>query len=140
MKNSLLQQEKERKAQIEKSWIHQGKIVKMHLESIFYNDGTKKNVEIVEHPGAVVILPVTSNKNIIFIKQYRKAVDKILIELPAGILEKGEKPSTCAKRELQEEIGYKPNKLINLGGFHPSPGFCSQLPPPKGGGLPKTSC
>lgn len=81
---------------------------------------------IVRHPGAVVIVPIDDEGNIILVKQWRRASGKIMTELPAGTLEVGEDPAFCATRELQEEIGYKPGKLLRIGGFYSAPGFCSE--------------
>lgn len=126
MENSEIKLLKERKARVETSHLYKGKIINLRLDNAFYGDGTRRNIEVVEHPRAVVIIPVTSQKKIIFIKQYRKVIDNILIELPAGLLEKNETPFACAQRELQEEVGFKANKMISLSGFYTSPGFCTE--------------
>ncbi len=82
--------------------------------------------EIVEHPPAVAIIPIDNDENIFLIKQFRRAANKTLIEIPAGIIEKNESEKECAIRELREEIGFFPNKLHSLGGFYLSPGFCDE--------------
>ena len=82
--------------------------------------------DIVTHPGAVAVLPVTRGGNLILIYQWRRAVGKILLEIPAGVLEKGEKPEKAAQRELQEEIGYVARELTSLGGIHTAAGFADE--------------
>lgn len=82
--------------------------------------------EIVEHPGGVAILAYTDPNHIILIKQFRYATQEELIELPAGKLEKGEKPIDCAKRELLEETGFEAKNFEYLGFIFSSPGFCDE--------------
>ncbi len=101
---------------------------RISLSSLFFTweDGSEFVTEIVKHPGAVAILPIDPKGNLIFIQQWRRALGEILLEIPAGTLEPSEEPQTCAIRELQEEVGFKPQKLIPLGGFYTSPGFCNE--------------
>ena len=81
--------------------------------------------EIVEHPGAVGIIPITSNKDIVLVRQFRKAVEEALLEIPAGLIEYKEEPSQCAIRELKEETGYTANKLKAFE-YYSSPGFSDE--------------
>jgi ADP-ribose pyrophosphatase len=127
MDNSFLQEKKEKKAKIKTEKIYTGKIINLRVDTSIYEDKTTKKTEIVEHRGAVLIIPLTSDNKIIFIKQYRKATDQILIELPAGTLEVNEIPQKTAIRELQEEIGYIPKKIIDIGYIYTSPGFCTEI-------------
>lgn len=126
MDNSINQKNREKNAEIITSRPYIGKKITMRVDVAKYTDGASRYIEIVEHPGAVLIIPITSNGNIIFIKQYRTVIDKILIELPAGTLEKMEDPLDCAQRELREETGFKANRIIKLSGFYPAPGFCTE--------------
>jgi len=84
-------------------------------------------VDIVEHPGAVVILPLKQDNRIVFIKQYRYVVEEELLELPAGTIKDGEDPFHCALRELEEETGLKAGKLRLLGIHYASPGHSTEL-------------
>lgn len=126
MDNSSYQREKEKSALLEKKVIYHGKRLNFYLEKAIYPSKKSKTFELIDHPQAVLINPVSSSDKIIFVKQYRKAVDNILIELPAGLIEKNESPSSAAQRELQEEIGYKADQLIDFGGIYTSPGFCNE--------------
>lgn len=105
--------------------IYEGKLrgVRDLLEA---DDGRRFGHETIEHPGAVVILPIRGDGAIIFIEQYRHSVRRTLLELPAGTLEKGEAPDVCAQRELQEEIGMAARHLQDLGVLLPAPGFCNE--------------
>lgn len=107
--------------------LYNGKIVKLDIETVLLPNGNTTEREIIRHPGAVAILPIDSNENIYFIKQFRKAIDEVLIEIPAGKLEKGEEPYKCALRELQEEIGYTSNKLTLINTVYTSPGFADEI-------------
>ncbi|NLX85734.1 MAG: NUDIX hydrolase [Clostridiales bacterium] len=83
--------------------------------------------EVVEHPGAVGIVALKENGDIVMVKQYRKAVEQVLLELPAGKLEQGEDPADCAARELTEETGYTAGDLRYLVSFYTSPGFSNEV-------------
>jgi ADP-ribose pyrophosphatase len=120
------QKKKEQKALQKSERIYQGKIINLRLETLVFEDRAPAYREYVEHQGGVAVIAVDSDENLLFIQQYRRAVDELLLEIPAGILEKGEDPKHAAKRELQEETGYEPGELISLGGFFVSPGFCNE--------------
>jgi ADP-ribose pyrophosphatase len=126
MEYSIKQQKREKSAKITTTTPFIGSRLKLRVDNLQYNDGTSRKLEIIEHPKAVLIIPITMEGHIVFIKQYRRVVDKILIELPAGIIEKGEEPFFSAQRELEEETGFKSEKLISLAGIYPSPGFCTE--------------
>lgn len=118
-KNHLCKKHKRQK-------IYSGRIVKLYLDTFVYPDKSTRTYELVEHAGAVAILPINQKGQLLLIKQYRSALGEILIEVPAGILEKGEKIEMCAQRELQEEIGYAAQKLTFMGTVYSSPGFCNE--------------
>ncbi|MEM1945293.1 MAG: NUDIX hydrolase [Nitrososphaerota archaeon] len=83
--------------------------------------------EVVEHPGAVVVVPLLDNGEIILVKQYRYAVDDELLEVPAGTLEPDEAPEKCAERELLEETGFRAGRLTKIGQFYLAPGYSTEL-------------
>jgi ADP-ribose pyrophosphatase len=82
--------------------------------------------EIVRHPGAAVLLPVTSDRRVIFIRQFRYAAGETLLEVPAGTIDPGETPEETARRELVEETGYHSSRLEKLAEFFPSPGILAE--------------
>ena len=106
--------------------IFDGKLLKVYSSYKKLPDGKKGYFEEVEHPGASLVVPFYKNK-IVFIRQFRPVIDKYIWELPAGILECGESPYRCAKREVEEETGYKVNKVKRLGKIYTSPGFCDEV-------------
>ncbi len=106
--------------------IYTGKVINLDIETVLLPNNKEAKREIVKHPGAVAILPINDKGEIFFVKQYRKAINMELIEIPAGKLEKNEEPKKCALRELQEEIGYMAGKLTFIGEFYTSPGFANE--------------
>ncbi|QTM99723.1 NUDIX domain-containing protein [Sediminibacillus dalangtanensis] len=107
--------------------IFNGKVVKLQVDEVSLPDGNTSKREIIKHPGAVAIIPVTKDNKILFVEQYRKPLEKTLVEIPAGKLEPGEKPEITAKRELEEETGYTTNELTFLTSFYTSPGFADEI-------------
>jgi ADP-ribose pyrophosphatase len=121
------QKNKEEKALTKTLLRYEGKRISLFSLLFTWEDGSESAHEIVKHPGAVAILPIDKEGNLIFIQQWRRATEEILIEIPAGTLEPPEPPKDCAIRESQEEIGFKPRSLIPLGGFFTAPGFCNEF-------------
>ncbi len=107
--------------------IYNGRIIDLHLEEVELPDGKTSQREVVKHPGAVAILAITSENKIVLVRQYRKPLNREIIEIPAGKLEKGEDPEVCAHRELEEETGYRSKELTYLQSFYTSPGFADEL-------------
>lgn len=92
-----------------------------------YPDGIEREVTLMEHPGAVVIIPIGSRGELVLERQYRAAVNRWLLEFPAGTIEDGEDPLVCAKRELAEEVGLAASNWQSLGTLLPAPGFCNEV-------------
>jgi ADP-ribose pyrophosphatase len=111
---------------IEKQVIFDGSKVRLELHHLENEDGARTRREVCVHPGAVVILPLLDDQRILLIRNKRYAVGQVLLELPAGTLEKNEDPMNCAGRELLEETGYLAGRLKPLGNFFSSPGILSE--------------
>jgi ADP-ribose pyrophosphatase len=107
--------------------VYDGKLVKLYRDEVELPDGQRSEREIVRHPGAVAMVPLLPNGEVLLVKQFRAAAQKVLLEIPAGTLEPGEDPLIAAARELQEEIGYKPGKLTRLGAEYTAPGYTTEL-------------
>jgi ADP-ribose pyrophosphatase len=106
--------------------IYRGRIFTLDLERVQLPHGPVVNMEIVRHPGSVVLIPMPAPGQIILVRQYRHVVGRYLWELPAGSLAEGEDPVEGARRECHEEIGLVPGRLEQLAGLYPTPGFCSE--------------
>lgn len=106
--------------------IYDGKIITVKKETVLLPNGKNALREFVHHKNAVAILPIVNNE-IILVKQFRTGSKTYMIEIPAGLIEENEEPANCALRELQEEIGYLPNKLHFLGKYFLSPGYCDEV-------------
>ncbi len=89
-------------------------------------DGNYATLVMVAHPGAVTLLPIDSQGRVWFVRQYRHAIQEDLLELPAGTLEKGEEPETCARREVREETGMAAGTIQKIGEFFLAPGYSSE--------------
>lgn len=90
-------------------------------------DGRETKFDIIEHRGSVVVIPVNENGDLLFVRQYRHAAGKELLELPAGSLEENEDPAICAAREIREETGFAAGNLQKIGEFYLAPGYSSEL-------------
>jgi len=104
-----------------------GRVIDLYLEEVELPNGKTSTREVVKHPGAVAVIALTSDHKMVMVKQYRRPMDRILVEIPAGKLEKGEEPIVTAKRELEEETGYTTDSLSHIISFYTSPGFADEL-------------
>ncbi len=112
---------------IHSEMIYDGKIIKVKVDEVVLPNGHTAKREIVEHQGAVAVLPLTEDGKMIAVRQFRKPLERSIVEIPAGKLEKGEEPLECAKRELEEETGYKAKQYEHVSSFYTSPGFANEL-------------
>ena len=106
--------------------IYQGRVVGLRVDTVRLPHGGASQREIVEHGASVVLVPIDPQGRVLMVRQYRKPIERSLLELPAGGIDPGESPEEAARRELQEETGYLPGKLEPLGGFYASPDFCEE--------------
>jgi ADP-ribose pyrophosphatase len=106
--------------------IYKGKIIDVQLDEVSLPDGGTSYREIVKHPGAVAVIAVTNENKLVLVRQFRKALEKTIYEIPAGKLDAGEEAETCARRELKEETGYHAENWNKLTSFYTSPGFADE--------------
>lgn len=104
----------------------QGKRLSVRVEQVRLADGTLTRRDIVDHPDSVVIVPVDADGNLLLVRQYRKAPEVELVELPAGVIEGDASPADAAMRELREETGMAAERLIPLGSFYAAPGSMTE--------------
>jgi ADP-ribose pyrophosphatase len=106
--------------------IYEGRVFSVSVETITLPKGQQMKAEIVRHPPSVVIIPVTSEGDIVLVRQYRPPIGRWMWELPAGSLSPGESAEKAAVRECHEEINLVPGKVERLGAFFPTPGYCDE--------------
>ena len=104
---------------------YDGKIVRLYTGEVKLDDGTTAFREVVEHNGGVGIVPFLGD-SVVFVRQYRIAVEQYTLEIPAGKLEGDESPETRGRVELEEETGYRAGRVESCGYFYPSPGCFSE--------------
>lgn len=109
-----------------KETIYQGKIISVHRDQVQFPDGQLGTREVVDLSDAVAIVAITEKSEVLLVKQYRYPVVSELLEIPAGKLEMDEQPLDCAKRELEEETGYRAEEWKQLVSYYSSPGFCNE--------------
>ena len=107
--------------------IYEGKILQVTLDDIELPDGKRSKREVVNHPGGVAVAALDEKNNLLFVKQFRYPYKEIVLELPAGKLEKGMSPLENGKRELLEETGAVGYSYISLGQVYPSPGYTTEI-------------
>lgn len=105
---------------------YKGKILNLRIDTVESVNGESTR-EIVEHSGGAVVLPLLPNKNVVMIRQFRKPLERDVLEIPAGKIEQGESPEETAFRELQEETGYMANNMTLLTKMYPSVGYSEEL-------------
>ncbi len=106
--------------------VYNGRAVKLRVDTVEMPGGRETTREIVEHSDCVAIIAIDASDNVLLVNQFRKPVEKELLEIPAGGIEADEDPVATVRREMQEETGYLPGKVERLGGFYSSPGYCTE--------------
>lgn len=107
--------------------IFSGKILRLRVDTVELPDGSEGTREIVDHNGAVAIIALDDNRNLKMVRQYRKAAELTMLEIPAGTLETGEDPLDCARRELEEETGFRARQWEKILSYYSAPGFCNEV-------------
>lgn len=112
---------------IDSNPIFKGKVISLKVDDVTLPNGNQSKREIVNHPGAVAIIAITKEGKMVLVEQYRKPLERSIVEIPAGKLEPGEEPAVTARRELEEETGYGCIELNYLQTFATSPGFADEV-------------
>lgn len=107
--------------------VYEGRAFSVRLDHLLTPSGKTVKYDIVEHIGSVIIVPVDENGQLYFVRQYRQAAEKELLELPAGTLEVGEPPAEAAAREIREETGMAAKNIKEIGSFYLAPGYSTEL-------------
>jgi 8-oxo-dGTP pyrophosphatase MutT (NUDIX family) len=107
--------------------VFSGRIIDVSTERLLYNNGREYDLDFVRHPGAAAVVAVDDAQRVCLVRQYRHGVMDFLWEVPAGKLDKGEPPQTCAVRELAEETGVSAKRWTALGQFLPAPGIFTEI-------------
>jgi ADP-ribose pyrophosphatase len=111
---------------LSRTQIHRGRILDIGLERVRLPNGVETELEMIRHPGAAAVVPLTERGEILMVHQFRHAADGMLWEIPAGTLGVGESPVACAHRELEEEAGMTAGELVELGEVLPAPGYTTE--------------
>ncbi len=106
--------------------VFDGRILNLRVDRVLFDDGIEATREVVEHRGASVIIPLLEDKRVLLVRQYRYAIGKELLEIPAGTCDEGESPEDCAKRELQEETGFTCDDLEKVLECYVAPGYSTE--------------
>jgi len=109
-----------------RKYIFEGRALKLRIDTVLTADGRRSTREIIEHSDCIGVVAVDADNNVLLVNQYRTPLAKNLLEIPAGGVDKGEDSATAVIREMQEETGFKPGKVVRLCGFYLSPGFCNE--------------
>lgn len=107
--------------------IYRGRAFTVTVDDVTLPSGHRAAMDVVRHPGSVVLVPFTAQGELILIRQYRYVIDRYVWELPAGTLEPGEALEVAARRECEEEIGLVPGRIETVGALFPTPGICDEL-------------
>jgi ADP-ribose pyrophosphatase len=111
---------------LKRTILHKGRVFALYTEKVALENGVITDLDIVRHPGAAAMVPMTATNTLMMIRQYRHAANGYIWEIPAGTLDPGETPLACAKRELVEEIGYAARTWHKLGEITPVPGYSDE--------------
>jgi len=111
---------------LESRELYRGKIIDLFVDRVKLPNGNVCELEMIRHPGAAAVVPVDADRNVVLVRQYRYAASGWLYEIPAGKLDEGEDPAVCAAREIEEEVGLRPGRLIPMGWIWTTPGFTDE--------------
>ena len=106
--------------------VFRGRTVRLTVDRVRLPNGREMELEIIRHPGAAAVVPLLPDGDVLMVRQYRYATGGWILEVPAGKLDPGEEPDVCARREVEEETGYRVGELAPLGWIWTSPGFTDE--------------
>lgn len=112
---------------LDSKFVYDGRLLKVYSDRVMLPNGKESFREIVKHPGAVAVVPVLDNGDIVMVRQYRYPVGDTMLEIPAGKLDPGEAPEACVVRELAEETGYVSGHIRKLTAIYTTPGFSNEV-------------
>jgi ADP-ribose pyrophosphatase len=107
--------------------VFSGRLIDVRRDTVRLPNGTTTDREIVVHPEVIAVLPLLDDGRIVLVRQFRKAAEKVLLEVPAGGVDDGETPEDAVHREMVEETGYRVGSVKKLSSFYTSPGFTTEL-------------
>ena len=113
--------------EIKRERIYKGTLLGLRKDTVKLPSGKTSTREIVEHPGAIAVVAITKDKELVLVRQFRKPANQILLEIPAGVPKKGESPEDCARRELEEETGFHAKKVRKIWEGYASPGYSDEI-------------
>ncbi|MBS5480869.1 MAG: NUDIX domain-containing protein [Acutalibacteraceae bacterium] len=116
-----------RETPVEQQIQYEGRIIRLRVDKAQLPNGKIATREVVEHNGGVCIAALTEQQELLFVRQFRYPYQEVVLELPAGKIDKGEEPLACGKRELTEETGASAQQYRSLGRLYPSPGYCGEV-------------
>ncbi len=111
---------------IDGRFVYRGRILQVCLDRVKLPNGNVAELEVIRHPGAAAVVPLTGEGQVLLVRQYRYATGGFLLEVPAGKLDPGESPETCAAREVEEEVGHRAGRLEPMGWIFTTPGFTDE--------------
>jgi len=106
--------------------LYRGRVFTLEKENVTLGNGNTAELDVIHHPGAAAMVPLTDDDQVILLRQYRHAIRRNIWEIPAGTLEPGEDHESCARREVEEETGYRAAHLVRLGQIIPVPGYSDE--------------
>jgi ADP-ribose pyrophosphatase len=106
--------------------VFEGRALKMRVDTVLTTDGRQSTREIVERSDCIAVVAIDNKGNVLLERQYRQAIDKEMLEIPAGGIDAGEEPEAAVIREMREETGFRPQRVIKLTGFYSSPGYTTE--------------
>jgi ADP-ribose pyrophosphatase len=106
--------------------VHRGRTIRLDIDRVRLPNGREMDFEMIHHPGAAAVVPLLASGEVLMVRQYRYATGGWLLEVPAGKLDPGESPETCARREVEEEVGHRAGDLQPLGWIWTTPGFTDE--------------